>query len=116
VGLFGMPWIETLLFFIGSAAPIIWLVAGAFAFHRLRTTTKLVLQFTMLVASGLFGAWIINRAFPPLPAAHLNSDNPGQAVIYAFLVEAWFLCLTWWLVWLAIAAITARGRRRSSGS
>jgi hypothetical protein len=104
------------LFWIGSAAPIILLVAGAFAIRRWRTGRRIALQLALLVASAPLGAWIIGQALPPLRGEHTISDNAGQGVAYAFLLVAWLLCLTSWLVLLAMAVLNARGRRRSPRS
>jgi hypothetical protein len=74
---------------------------------------KVALHLTLLVASAPLGAWIIGRAFPPLPGAHFHSENPGQGAIYIFLLLIWLVCFTCWLVWVATAARKAPGQQRS---
>lgn len=107
---------QTWLAIIGSAAPIILFAGGAFALRRLAPVRKLVLEFGLLLVSAPLGGWLLRQAFPPLPAAHLHSDNPGQGVIYMYLVPAWLLCFLCWLVWLVIVLIQERIRDRSRPS
>jgi hypothetical protein len=101
---------QTLLFLIGSAAPIILFVGGALAFRGLTTVRKLVLELGLLLISAPLGAWVIGQAFPPLPEAHLHSVNPGPFIIYMYLLVVWLLCFACWLFWLAIVALRARNR------
>lgn len=57
------------------------------------------------------GARIIDQGFPPLPGAHLHSENPGQAVIYLFLAPVWLSCLAGWLAWVGWTAAKALKRK-----
>lgn len=103
--------IQIALFLFGSLTPLLFLVGGCFAFRRLNSAPNLVLNLIVLLISAPLGARIIDQGFPPLPGAHLHSENPGQAVIYLFLAPVWLSCLAGWLAWVGWTAAKALKRK-----
>jgi hypothetical protein len=98
--------VQSFVFLVGSAIPILLVVGGAFAFRRARAPQKLVLLLVILLVSAPLGALIIEAAFP------FHGHNPGQGVKYVFLAEAWILTFGCWLIWVVISAIVGRKRLR----
>jgi hypothetical protein len=100
---------QSFVLLLGSVIPIVLVGGGALAFRGARTPQKLVLLLIILLASVPLGALIIEVAFPT------HGTNPGQAVKYMFLIEAWILTFVCWLVWVAISVILGLKRPRRRG-
>ena len=96
---------KSLMFLAGSSIPIILLAGGVWVFRRAKTSQKLILLLVLLLVSAPIGAWIIDQAYPS------HGDNPGQGVIYVFLLAAWLLSFGCWLAWAALCLVAARRAR-----
>ena len=100
---------HSLLFVLGSVAPILLFAGQAFAFRHFRSETKLAADFVLLLIGAAVGGLLVDSA-TGLPVGGYH--NPGVGVIYIPLLLVCLLCLGWWLARVTITIFRGSARAR----